>query len=172
MSVPAAVGLVAALVVATSLLALVIRKTSGRGRQVSPDGPSPEIPLGGEELGRVATFVQFGTESCAPCRTAARRIGAFAAEHPGLAHIELDTAEHPDLARSLNILSAPTTFLLDAAGRIRVRFAGVPRTTELDRHVTSLTTTQPRSEPSDPHQTPSASKPSITSAPQGAGHAH
>lgn len=142
MSVSAALGLLAGLVAATSLLAVVIRRTSGRGRVVSPDAPSPEIPLGDRRLGRVATFVQFGTETCAPCHVASRRIGTFAAEHDDVVHVELDTADHPDLARSLNILSAPTTFLLDRAGRIRVRFAGVPRPEELERHVASLPSLQ------------------------------
>lgn len=138
MSVPAALGILVALVVASSLLGLVIRRREGRGRAVRRDRPSPEIPLIDDRLGGTATFVQFGTETCAPCHVASRRIGAFAAARPGVAHIELDTADHPDLASSLNILSAPTTFLLDPAGHIRVRFAGVPRTEELDRHLASL----------------------------------
>lgn len=164
MSVPAALGLVAVLVVATSLLALVIRDRSGRGRVVHHGRTSPGIPLGDQQLGSTATFVQFGTETCAPCHVASRRIGAFTAEHDGVVHVELDTADHPDLARSLNILSAPTTFLLDPTGRVRVRFAGVPRPGELERHVASL---EDGSTAAEPSPAPSAPAPL-----EGAEHVH
>ncbi len=137
MSVPSALITLALLLAVSTGLAVLLRLRSGRGREVA-ERPDSGIPLEKDQLGSVATFVQFGTETCAPCRATARRIEAFVAEHPGVAHVELDTADHPDLARRLNIISAPTTFLLDAGGAIRVRFSGVPRPQELTRQLRSV----------------------------------
>jgi thioredoxin-like negative regulator of GroEL len=137
MSVPAALITLAVLLAVSTALAVLLRRRSGRGREVTAR-PDRQIPLVEGQLGSVATFVQFGTDTCAPCHVAARRIKAFTAEHPGVVHLELDTVDHPDLASRLNIISAPTTFLLDAGGAIRVRFSGAPRPEELARHLTSV----------------------------------
>lgn len=137
MSVPAALAVLALLVAASSLLAVLLAHRRGRGRTVNRPAPLP-LPLTAEQLGSVATFVQFGTEICAPCRAASRRLEEFTAQHPGVLHLELDTADHPDLVRRLNILSAPTILLLDASGQIRVRFSGPPPTSEIARHVEAV----------------------------------
>lgn len=138
MSVPAALITLALLLVVSTALAVLLRRGDGRGREMAAR-PDRQIPLEEGQRGSLATFVQFGTGSCAPCHLAARRIKAVAAEHPGVVHVELDTVEHADLARRLNIISAPTTFLLDAGGAIRVRFSGVPRPEELSRQITTVT---------------------------------
>lgn len=138
MSVPIALAVVALLVATSALLAVILARHRGRGRRVRGPQQLP-IPAVADRLGRVATLVQFGTEICAPCRAASRLLAQFSAQHPGVQHIELDTAAHPDLARRLNILSAPTVFLLDTSGQIRVRFSGPPTTSELTRHLEAVT---------------------------------
>ena len=140
MSVAAASAVLAGLIAVSLALAAVLARTRGRGRAVRPSraGSLPELPIADAELGDTATFVQFGMQSCAPCRATARRIQAFAAENSGVRHIEFDISRHPDLASKLKIVGAPTTFLLDSHGNIRVRISGLPHPDELVHHVESL----------------------------------
>ena len=79
------------------------------------------------ELGERATFVQFSSAFCAPCRTTRRILADIAAEVPGVAHIEVDAEHHLDLVRRLNILRTPTTLVLSPEGHELTRAAGVPR---------------------------------------------
>ena len=46
---------------------------------------------------------------------------------PGVAHVEIDAESHLELARKLNILSTPTTIVLNADGREVGRAVGVPK---------------------------------------------
>ena len=45
---------------------------------------------------------------------------------PDVKHIDVDAESHLELARKLNILSTPTTIVLDADGREVGRAVGVP----------------------------------------------
>lgn len=50
-----------------------------------------------------------------------------AAKVDGVEHVEIDAESHLDLVREIGILRTPTTLVLDRAGRITARAAGVPR---------------------------------------------
>jgi len=52
-------------------------------------------------------------------------LGSFPSEDAGLAHIEVDLTHRPDLSARYRVLQTPTTFVLDATGRVRARFAGI-----------------------------------------------
>ncbi len=78
----------------------------------------------GAPLGAHATFAQFSSEVCAPCRRTAVVLSELAHEHAGVAHVELDVAEHLDLVRRLHILRTPTVLLLDPAGAVVGRASG------------------------------------------------
>lgn len=115
---------------ATVLLALGFglyrRATDGRVAAV----PVPDDALGvrlGRTLGERATFVQFSSEVCAPCRTTSRLLGELVGQAPGVAHVELDATAHLDLAQELGIFRTPTVLLLDGEGTVRHRIVGAPR---------------------------------------------
>ncbi len=127
-------GLIALAValVAASLLGLALRRRAGRFR-AGPGlvaGPRPDVlteaDLGGP-LGQRATLVQFSTAFCAPCRPTRQILGQVAGMVDGVTHVEVDAAARLDLVRRLRINSTPTVLVLDPAGAIVKRAAGLPR---------------------------------------------
>ncbi|MGW5847563.1 TlpA family protein disulfide reductase [Streptomyces sp. NPDC055254] len=87
--------------------------------------------LGAAELsarpGERATLVQFSSAFCQPCRATRRILSEVAAMVEGVAHIEIDAEHRLDLMRALAIEKTPTVLVLDSAGRIVRRAAGLPR---------------------------------------------
>lgn len=81
----------------------------------------------GEGLGADATFVQFSSAFCAPCRVTRLILEEIAQSDPRVKHIEIDAESHLELVRELNILSTPTTIVLDREGRTIARSVGAPR---------------------------------------------
>lgn len=79
------------------------------------------------ELGERATFVQFSSAFCAPCRVTRRTLGEVVEVVPGVAHLEIDAEHHLELVRRLDVLRTPTTLILDSAGHEATRAAGAPR---------------------------------------------
>ncbi|WP_426593346.1 thioredoxin family protein [Cellulomonas sp. McL0617] len=78
----------------------------------------------GVPLGARATFVQFSSEVCTPCRRTAVVLEHLVAEHADLSHVEMDVVEHLDLVRRFSIMRTPTTLLLDARGVVVGRMSG------------------------------------------------
>lgn len=79
------------------------------------------------ELGERATFVQFSSAFCAPCRVTRRTLGEIADVVPGVAHLEIDAEHHLELVRQLSVQRTPTTLILNADGVEVSRAAGAPR---------------------------------------------
>ena len=117
--------LVVALLAVASALGLWWRSRNGRYTPVDPalleradDEPdvADHTRLSATELGippaRRATFVQFSSEVCTPCRRTAAVLEQLVSEHDDLAHVELDVAEHLDLVRRFSIMRTPTILLL------------------------------------------------------------
>ncbi len=85
-------------------------------------------PLGLEaELGDTATFVQFSSAACAPCRVTTRVLEEVSATTDGVAHIEIDAEQRLDLVSELGITRTPTVLVLDGGGVVRSRMVGAPR---------------------------------------------
>ncbi len=80
----------------------------------------------GAPLGRHATLLQISSAFCTPCRAARRVLQDVAQATPGVAHVEIDVAEHLDLVRRLDVLRTPTILVLDGDGRVARRAHGVP----------------------------------------------
>lgn len=78
-------------------------------------------------LGERATLLQLSSAFCAPCRATRRTLAQVADLVPGVVHVEVDAEAHLELVRRLEVLSTPTTLVLDAAGREVARAEGVPR---------------------------------------------
>lgn len=81
----------------------------------------------GAEPGERASLVQFSSAFCQPCRATRRILAEVAAMVEGVAHIEIDAEDRLDLVRALGIEKTPTVLVLDSAGRIVRRAAGMPR---------------------------------------------
>jgi thiol-disulfide isomerase/thioredoxin len=79
-----------------------------------------------DALGERATFLQFSSAFCAPCRATRRTLEDVVATVPGVSHVEIDAEHHLELVRRLGVLRTPTTLVLDAAGVEVTRAAGAP----------------------------------------------
>jgi hypothetical protein len=128
---------VAALVLAASVLGLLWRSTTGRARRVR-GGVVSAHETGAGELGVRATLLQLSTPMCTQCPPTARLLDAEAAARPGVVHLEVDVSERIALADRFQVLQTPTTLLLDAEGRVRGRIGGRPRPETLARELDLL----------------------------------
>ncbi|MGH8867968.1 MAG: TlpA family protein disulfide reductase [Actinomycetes bacterium] len=129
------IAVLLAVLAAACAYALWRRRTDGRLSPVGPrdgsaDGsPGPRVDAGdlGHALGEKATLVQFSTAFCQPCRATRRILDDVASAVPGVEHVEVDAESRLDLTRRLRVLRTPTTFVLDADGRVVRRATGSPR---------------------------------------------
>lgn len=80
------------------------------------------------EFGKRVTFLQFSSEFCTSCRQTARALAELEQQTPDMLHIEIDITNRVDLANKFKILQTPTTFVLDAKGRITSRIGGAAKT--------------------------------------------
>lgn len=102
--------------------------TDGRARIVRADTrPRLDAERLGDQLGRQATFVQFSSTVCAPCRATHRLLSDVTAGDPGLAHIDINAETRLDLAEEFGITRTPTVLLLDGDGVVRHRIVGAAR---------------------------------------------
>lgn len=81
----------------------------------------------GTPLGERATFVQFSTAFCQPCRANRQVLSHLARIDNGVVHVDIDAEANLDLVRRLGVMRTPTTFVLDATGTIRHRASGALR---------------------------------------------
>ncbi|MFI9406217.1 thioredoxin family protein [Nocardia sp. NPDC052316] len=87
--------------------------------------------------------LHFSADWCGPC-VAVRRVvadvtGQLAESAQPPLDIEIDIDADPVLAKELNVLSLPTTFVFDSEGRERFRISGVPKVTDLRSALEPLT---------------------------------
>ena len=100
---------------------------SERQAQQAEDATALTADRLGRELGSRATLLQFSSAFCQPCRATKVILADVASKVDGVEHIEIDAESHLDLVREIGILRTPTTLVLDRAGRITARAAGIPR---------------------------------------------
>ena len=81
----------------------------------------------GSAFGSRATLVQFSSAFCTPCRATRTLLENMTAEMHDVNHVEVDAESHLELVRELNILSTPTTLILDSRGREVGRAVGAPK---------------------------------------------
>ncbi|WP_309067877.1 thioredoxin family protein [Microbacterium sp.] len=124
---------------AAVVLGVVLRGRDGRMRATTGEIRATPASLGvdASDFGSHATLVQFSTEFCARCPAARRVLGGIARERDGVAHLDVDLTNRPELSRRFGVLQTPTTLLVDANGAVHARIGGAPRaddvTRELDR---------------------------------------
>jgi thiol-disulfide isomerase/thioredoxin len=128
-SLPVVIGvLVAALAVAFVVGKLLTRR-DGVVRSTGDDAgdAAPDLGL---TAGRPA-IVHFSADWCGPCAGVRRVVDDVCAELPRVEHLEIDMDANPTAARSLSVMSLPTTFIFDGEGRQRYRTSGVPKAADL-----------------------------------------
>ncbi|MGW5516922.1 thioredoxin family protein [Nocardia africana] len=91
----------------------------------------------------VPTVLHFSAEWCGPCAAVRRVVAGVVADLADTVQpprdVEIDIDAEAELARELNVLSLPTTFVFDAHGRERFRISGVPKATDLRSALAPLT---------------------------------
>jgi thiol-disulfide isomerase/thioredoxin len=117
------VVLLLAVLVAATTVGLFLRTRAGRARAVSPGDVLTAADLSAP-LGDGATFVQFSSPACSPCRAVRGVLEALVAQDPQLGHVEVDAAERLDLARRFAVLRTPTVLVLDHEGHVVRRISG------------------------------------------------
>ena len=118
--------LLAAVLGVSSIFGVWYRRTRGEiksGRR-KLEISSKEV---GEKLGTRLTLLQFSSAFCSPCRTTKILLQQLTKDLPDVKHIDIDAESKIELARSLNILSTPTTIVLDSDGREVGRAVGIPK---------------------------------------------
>lgn len=106
------------------------RLTDGRAKAVR-SAPSLDEDTLGAPLGSQATFVQFSSTVCAPCRATHRVLSEVVASTNGVQHIDLNAETRLDLVEEFGITRTPTVLLLDADGVVRNRIVGAARKSEV-----------------------------------------
>jgi thioredoxin-like negative regulator of GroEL len=119
---------VAAVLVAAASVGLALRLRQGKFRRSTLVLTAADL---GRPLGERATLVQFSTEVCASCPPTWRMLGQVAAEHRGVALVEVNAAARMDLARRLNVYATPTILVLGPDGAVASRASGRPRKSDV-----------------------------------------
>lgn len=107
-----------------------IRKTIREVRLTSQDL--------GQPLSTKATFVQFSTAFCQPCRATKLMLNAITKDTPEIGHIEIDAESHLDLVRKFHITRTPTTLVVDRSGRVIGKAVGLPKKQEVLATISAL----------------------------------
>ena len=122
-------------VLAATVLAVVFgvyrRVTDGRPRAAQDESVRLDAGQLGRELGTSATFVQFSSAVCAPCRATHRVLSNITADEAGVVHVDVDAESRLDLVEQYGITRTPTVLLLDRAGVVRHRIVGAARAPEV-----------------------------------------
>jgi thiol-disulfide isomerase/thioredoxin len=106
-----------------------LRAVNGKVQAAKPT-PADELPepiRAALDPAAAVTLVQLSTTFCASCRQADKLLTAFAAETPGVAHIELDVTDEPAVATKVGVMRTPTTLALTPDGTELLRVGGVPK---------------------------------------------
>ena len=92
----------------------------------------------GAPLGSRVTLVQFSSAFCTPCRTTRALLSQMTADMHDVAHLHIDAESNLDLVNRLNILSTPTTLILDKSGTEVGRAVGAPKRDEVFAAIASV----------------------------------
>ncbi|HMR50345.1 MAG TPA: thioredoxin family protein [Arachnia sp.] len=106
--------------------------TDGRARTVAAESvPHLDARRLGSELGAQATFVQFSSPVCTPCRAMRRILSGVVADEPDVGYVDIDAESRLDLVQEFGILRSPTVLVLDDAGAVRHRITGTAPKAEI-----------------------------------------
>lgn len=131
-------------IVVTLAVGVTLRTRSGKVRATAPAGSDsvrgvdPALTAVGVGNG-VPVILHFSAPWCGPCASVRRVVARVLEDRPdGALDVELDLDDNPVPARQLGVMSLPTTFVFDAAGRERYRVSGVPEVADLRTALAAL----------------------------------
>jgi thiol-disulfide isomerase/thioredoxin len=82
--------------------------------------------------------LQFSSDFCSSCKQTSVLLESIEKAHEGLLHIDLDLAERLDLAKTFNILTTPTTLILNSKGSVVSRIVGAPKLATIESEIERL----------------------------------
>lgn len=137
-----ALAVLVLVIVATLAVGVTMRTRSGKVRATASDdsarGVDPALTAVGVGNGR-PVILHFSAPWCGPCASVRRVVARVLEDRPdGALDVELDLDDNPVPARQLGVMSLPTTFVFDAAGRERYRVSGVPEVADLRTALAAL----------------------------------
>jgi thiol-disulfide isomerase/thioredoxin len=137
--------LLAGLVLLASFVGVLLVAKSGLARKVSNgeqvDLSNLRATKNGKavvKLGEKLTLLQFSSDFCSSCKQTTILLENIEKAHEGLLHIDLDLAERLDLAKTFNILTTPTTLILDSKGSVVSRIVGAPKIATIEAEIDRL----------------------------------
>lgn len=140
------IAILFAVLAAASVAGLLVRARQGRVRATDIRTPVPErdqLLAAAGVTGSTPAVLHFSAEWCGPCAAVRRVVANVTTELADSANaprdIEVDIDAEPALARTLNVLSLPTTFVFDSDGKERFRISGVPKAADLRTALEPLT---------------------------------
>lgn len=138
------------MLVAATAVGIAVRRREGavRAAETTVDTSArTDLLTTAGVTGAVPAVLHFSADWCGPCAAVRRVVAGVTADLAGTTlppkDIEIDIDAEPALARELNVLSLPTTFVFDAQGRERFRISGVPKAGDLRSALAPLTAPNP-----------------------------
>src|SRR5882757_5061155 len=101
------------------LAGAALRARNGRIREAGRRRALRALPAPVERAldpAAAVTLVQISTTFCAPCRHTRAILGSLAERTEGLAHVDLDVTNQPEVAQALGVLRTPTTIAFSPDG--------------------------------------------------------
>ena len=108
-----------------------VKSVSSKRQIADSSEPTLSSEVLGSALGTRATFVQFSSAFCTPCRATRALLTDITADLDDVKHIDIDAEKNLELVRKLDIRSTPTTLVLDKDGREIGRAVGAPKRAEI-----------------------------------------
>ena len=84
------------------------------------------------------TIVQFSSEYCIYCRPTKKLLEEVIGGVPDVKYVEIDVATHLELVNRLNILSTPTTMIINSKGEEIGRVIGVPKRDQISDAISPI----------------------------------
>ncbi|MFE7746784.1 thioredoxin family protein [Nocardia sp. NPDC057455] len=141
------ITILAVVLLAALVVGVLLRRREGKIRAADgidlSDSARAELLAAVGVTGAGPAVLHFSAEWCGPCDAVRRVVANVTDQLAGSPQppqdIEVDIDAEPALARELNVLSLPTTFVFDIKGRERFRISGVPKATDLQSALEPLT---------------------------------
>ena len=135
----------AGLVLLASIVGVLLVAKSGVARRVKNGEQIQLSNLGATKngkpvvkLGEKVTLLQFSSDFCSSCKQTSVLLENIEKANEGLLHIDLDIAERLDLAKTFNILTTPTTLILNSKGSVVSRIVGAPKLATIEAEIERL----------------------------------
>ena len=112
--------IIGALLVVSTAVGLIWRSRQGEIDSGGSVDISPSLLVSGSWL----TLLQVSAPLCSYCSAMRGILGRTSEEHEGVGHVEYDISEIPEVIEKFQVRQTPTTFLVEADGRVIHRIGG------------------------------------------------